>query len=376
MIAADRPVQRPADARLLAIDAGRRIQALPRQRLATLLRRGDLLVANDAATLPASLAGRHEPSGRPVEVRLAAWGPGGIGDVSRFAALLFGAGNFRQRTEERPPPPALGVGDRLALGPLAARIVRLLAPRLAWIAFDADAAAVWAGLARHGRPVQYAHLPEPVALWDMWTAFAGPPAAFEPPSAGFAFDWRSLAALQDRGIGFATLTHAAGLSSTGDPDLDRLLPLDEAFTIPATTAAAIAWARAGGGRVIAVGTTVVRALETAAASDGRVRAGPGVATGRIGPASRLRVVDAVFSGTHEPGSSHYDLLGAFADAETLDRADRLLATGGYRTHEFGDSVLVERAARAVTAAGSASVQPALVPDASPISLAMRRNARA
>ncbi len=107
---------------------------------------------------------------------------------------------------------------------------------------------------------------------------------------------------------------------------------------------------ATGGRIVAVGTTVVRALEQAAARDAVVRAGEGVATERIGPTSRLRVVDAILSGTHEPGSSHYELLRAFADEATLRRADRELEAGGYRTHEFGDSVLIERRARGAACA--------------------------
>jgi S-adenosylmethionine:tRNA ribosyltransferase-isomerase len=207
--------------------------------------------------------------------------------------------------------------------------------------FDGTSDAIWAGLARHGRPIQYAHLPSPLALWDVWAPIAGPPVAFEPPSASFALDWRALAALRARNIGFATLTHAAGISSTGDADLDRRLPLDEPYRIPPTTTAAIRRARARGGRVVAVGTTVVRALEHAAADDGRARAGEGLATQRISAATRLRVVDVILSGTHEPGTSHYELLRAFVDDATLDRASRELNALDYRTHEFGDSVLIE-----------------------------------
>jgi S-adenosylmethionine:tRNA ribosyltransferase-isomerase len=96
-------------------------------------------------------------------------------------------------------------------------------------------------------------------------------------------------------------------------------------------------------RVVALGTTVVRALEHAAAADGRVRAGAGVATQRIGPATPLRVVDVIVSGTHEPGTSHYELLRAFAGDTTLQCASEALDDCGYRTHEFGDSVWVERA---------------------------------
>ena len=102
-----------------------------------------------------------------------------------------------------------------------------------------------------------------------------------------------------------------------------------------------------GYRVIAIGTTVVRALEHAAAADGRLRAGFGLATQRLGPESRLRVVDAILSGTHEAGTSHYELLRAFLDDETLRRTTAELDARGYLTHEFGDSVLIERAAPGV-----------------------------
>jgi S-adenosylmethionine:tRNA ribosyltransferase-isomerase len=345
MIAADRPVQRPPGAKLLVVDARGEISHAPRARFLDFLRPGDLVIANDAATLPASLRGEHLPSGSAVEVRLAGRRSLAPEDVRVFSAVVFGPGDHRTRTEDRPPPPPLGPGDRLALGPLRATVEGLLGhPRLVSLRFDGTPDAIWAGLARHGRPIQYAHVPGPLSLWDVWTSIAGPPVAFEPPSAGFALDWRALAAMRTRGIAFATLTHAAGISSTGDEELDRRLPFDEPYHVPVSTAAAIREAQARGGRVVAVGTTVVRALEHAARRDGRVRAGAGLATQRIGAATRLRVVDAILSGTHEPGTSHYQLLRAFADDATLGRADEELRRHGYRTHEFGDSVLVERRA--------------------------------
>ena len=351
MIAADQPIQRPPRARLLVVDGCGRITHAPRAAFVDLLRRGDLVVANDAATLPASLHGVHLPSGADIEVRLAGRSSLAADDVNEFAAVVFGAGDFRTRTEDRPLPPPLAPGDRLRLGPLSATVAALLDhPRLVSLRFEGSPDAIWAGLARHGRPIQYAHLPAPLGLWDVWTPIAGPPVAFEPPSAGFALDWRALRALRGRGIAFATITHAAGISSTGDAELDRRLPLDEPYRIPVATAFAIRRTRAQGGRIVAVGTTVVRALEQAAARDAVVRAGEGVATERIGPTSRLRVVDAILSGTHEPGSSHCELLRAFADEATLRRADRELEAAGYRTHEFGDSVLIERRARGVACA--------------------------
>jgi S-adenosylmethionine:tRNA ribosyltransferase-isomerase len=345
---ATRPIQRPADARLLRVDAQGRIDHHARHTLPALLSPGDLLVANDAATLPASLHGVHGRSGRPIEIRLAGRPTLAVDAVKAFAAVVFGDGDHRTRTEHRPPPPPLQPDDRLLFGcgtdALLARVKTLLGhARLVQIRFDGTPEAIWRGLARHGKPVQYAHLPQPLALWDSWTRIAAQPVAFEPPSAGFLLDWAMLDALRARGIGFATLTHAAGLSSTGDQALDARLPLPEPYLLPASTVAAIERTRRDGGRVIALGTTVARALEHAA-SKGPLRAGEGLADNRLGPASPLRVVDALVSGTHEPGTSHHRLLHAFAGTATLDRLDAALERDGYRGHEYGDSVLLWRAA--------------------------------
>jgi len=354
VIAADRPVQRSADSKLLHVDGAGRIRAVPRSSLIELLSPGDVVVANDAATLPASLRGVHTDTGAEIEVRLAARASLASADVLRFHAIVFGAGDYRTRTEDRALPPPLEAGQRLQLGALTAVIERLLGhPRLIALRFENSVAEVWTGLARHGRPIQYAHMPQALQLWDVWTPIAAHPVAYEPPSAGFALDWQLLAALASKGIVFATITHAAGISSTGDPDLDRLLPFDEPYRIPAATAQAIDRASYEGRRVVAIGTTVVRALEHSAACFGAIVAGDGVADQRIGPQTRLRVVDAILSGTHEPGTSHYDLLRAFADEATLRRADQALDEAGFRTHEFGDSVLIF-AANARTGRGAPS----------------------
>lgn len=346
MIAADRPTQRPSTARLLHIDEHGRIRHAPRSKLAKFLRAGDLVIANDAATLPASLHGVHVRSGRVIEVRLAGKPSLAERDLQRFTAVVFGAGDHRTRTEDRPLPPSIDAGDELQFAQLSAQVERVLDhPRLITLRFEATPNELWRGLAAHGRPIQYAHLREPLALWDVWTAIAGAPVAYEPPSAGFALDWQMLSEFKDRGIGFATLTHAAGISSTGDVELDRRLPLDEPYCIPVATEQAIALALCEGRRIVAIGTTVVRALENSAAIHGSVAPGEGVATLRIGPETRLRVVDVILSGTHEPGTSHYDLLHAFADKAALRCADEALNRAAYRTHEFGDSVLIERDSR-------------------------------
>jgi S-adenosylmethionine:tRNA ribosyltransferase-isomerase len=344
VIAADRPIQRPASARLLYVDAAGRTAVLPRSALAQLFRAGDLIVANDAATLPASLSGIHERTGRSIELRLAARASLQLAD--RYTAIVFGEGDHRTRTEHRSAPPPLEVGDRFRLGPLTAVVERLTDhARLIEIRFEGSPAQIWAGLATHGRVIQYAHVPESLRLWDVWTPIAGPPVAYEPPSAGLVLDWDLLAKLRERGVAFATLTHAAGISSTGDEELDRRLPFDEPYRIPEITVAALERACEENRRVIAIGTTVVRALEHSAELQGRVVAGEAVATQRLGRTSRLRVVDAILSGTHEPGSSHYELLHAFADTHVLRRADEQLERAGFITHEFGDSVLIERDTR-------------------------------
>jgi S-adenosylmethionine:tRNA ribosyltransferase-isomerase len=350
MIAAHQPIHRPAQAKLLVIDARGEFTHAPRVALVDFLRPGDLVVANDAATLPANLCGKHVPTGRPVEVRLAGRRSLAPDDVQEFAVVVFGTGDCRMRTEDRPPPPPLEPGDRISLGPLAATVERLLgSPRLVSLRFEGTADAIWAGLARHGRPIQYAHVAVPLALWDVWTSIAGPPVAFEPPSAAFFLDWRVLSNLRSRGVAFATVTHAAGISSTGDHELDQRLPFDEPYVVPLATAAAVRRVRARGGRVVAVGTTVVRALEHAATCDGTVQAGEGLATRRIGAATDLRVVDAILTGIHEPGTSHYELLRAFTDDATLRRASAQMTAHEYRIHEFGDSVLIERNACVVSA---------------------------
>lgn len=341
MLAATSAVQRPPDAKLLVVDAQRNIIHVPRSAFVEFLRPNDLVIANDAATLPASLTGVHQPTGRQIEVRLAGRHSLDPMDVSRFSAVVFGEGDFHTRTEDRPLPPSLTPGDALLLGPLHATVEEILGhSRLVSLLFHGSADEVWAGLASHGRPIQYSHMQTSLELWDVWTKVAGPPVAFEPPSAGFILDWEVLSTLREHGARFATVTHAAGISSTGDDDLDRLLPFDEPYHIPDATVKAVELTRQRGGRVIAVGTSVVRALEDAATVDGHLRVGDGMARGKIGPTTHLRMVDAILSGTHEPGTSHYELLRAFLEDSTLERATEELTARGYKTHEFGDSVLI------------------------------------
>jgi S-adenosylmethionine:tRNA ribosyltransferase-isomerase len=330
-------------AKLLVADANGAISHLPRAALACLFQPGDLVVANDAATLPASLQGVHCPTGESIEARLAGWVS--FRDPSCFIAVVFGTGDHRIVTEDRAPPPPLSTGDQLEFSPLIGSVEGLLDhPRLVQVRFGGSPASVMRSLVQHGRPVQYAHIPEPLMLWDVWTKIAADPIAFEAPSAGFALDWRTLKGWRERGVVFATLSHAAGLSSTGDAALDQRLPFDEFYRIPHSCAAAIEAAKSRSGRVIAIGTSVVRALESAANADGTVRAGEGRASGRIARGARLGVVDAILTGVHQPGESHYELLRAFADDGVLDHVRAAVEERDYRAHEFGDSLLIERQA--------------------------------
>jgi S-adenosylmethionine:tRNA ribosyltransferase-isomerase len=312
--------------------ADARVRDLPR-----LLRAGDLLVVNDAATLPASLHGR-DGAGRPIELRLL----GPDSDAGRcWPAVVFGAGDWRARTEDRPPPPTLAEGETLQLGGLRARVCSVSpeSRRLVRVAFEQDGAAFWSGLYAAGRPVQYSHLAAPVALWDVQTAYASRPWAAEMPSAGRPLTWGLLLDLRRRGVGLSAVTSGAGLSATGEESLDARLPLPERFEVGAETARAVRDASGAGGRIVAVGTSVVRALE-AAALDGSLRARGGVTDLRIGPGSALRVVDGLLTGVHEPGSSHFDLMAAFAPRSVLEAAVRHAEEVGYLAHEFGDSMLV------------------------------------
>ena len=308
--------------------------------LALWLEPGDLLVVNDAGTLPASLFGRTG-DGAPLEVRLAAERAPGA-----WAAVLFGEGDWRARTEDRPPPPRLEPGERLVLseGPGArlraqVRAVSRLSPRLVELRFEPEGDAFWAALFRAGRPVQYSHLEHELELGDVQTAYATRPWAVEAPSAGLPLTSGLLVELRRRGVGIAAVTHAAGLSATGDPALDAALPLPERTEVAAAAVAAVVETRARGGRVVAAGTSVVRALESAAGRHGP-RASTGVTNLRVGPEYQPRVVDGLLTGIHEPGTSHFELLQAFAPREALDAALAFAEAHGYLGHEFGDALLV------------------------------------
>lgn len=370
---ADRPRHDPDRERLLRVDP--RSGRLTEGRLGDLpgwLRPGDLLVVNDAASLPASLPARLDTGATPaaasvddglLEVRLAATGP----EEETWWAVLFGGGTWRTPTEHRIAPPVVAPGDGLRIAEdFAARVeeVSPLSPRLVRLRFDRGQEDFYRELYRYGRPVQYAHLRGDLALWDVQTGYAARPWAVEMPSAGRPLSWSTLAGLRRRGVAVARLTHAAGLSSTGDARLDAALPLPERYEIPAETVRAIGIARAAGGRVVAAGTTVVRALEgNAAREGGRLVPGRFVTDLRIDPGHGLRVVDGVLTGMHEPGSSHFALLEAFAPRDLLEHALARAETRGFLQHEFGDSMLVLPAAPLPHPSGDQAPRPGAMIDA-------------
>ena len=200
---------------------------------------------------------------------------------------------------------------------------------------------MWTGIYAYGRPIQYSYLKDDLAPWSVQTAYASRPWAVEMPSAGRPLSWQILLELKRRGIRLARVTHAAGISATGDEDLDAALPLAERFEIPEETVRTIEATRGRGGRVIAVGTTVVRALEGSAEEhDKHVAAGASETDIVIDRKFRLRVVDGILSGVHDPAQSHFRLLRAFADETTLRRAWRHATDEGYLCHEFGDLCLI------------------------------------
>ncbi len=343
-----REATRPAESRGLARDHVRLLVARPDRvthtrfdHLADHLRPGDLVVVNTTPTMPAALTGRL--GAHPVVVHLST-----RRDDDTWEVEL-------RRPDGSGPWTTAGSGDRVALvptgaihllGPAGPRrrdgTVRLWRGRLDLVADVAD------HLATHGRAVTYAHAPARLPLDVRQTVFArwtgrigrGDPvtggASAEMASAARPFTPRLVTDLVRRGIVVAPLTLHAGVSSLDDHEPPR----PEPFDVPAPTAALVARTRAGGGRVVAVGTTVVRALESVADTDGSVHAGRGWTDLVLGPDRPARVVDAMVTGWHPPGASHLLLLEAVAGPELVARAYDAALDGAYLWHEFGDSCLL------------------------------------
>lgn len=320
---------------------------------------GDLFVFNSSGTLPSSFQGRVQHSRTPLEVRLASFRGRDASDLSSWMAVTFGSGNWHEPTESRGIAPELRIGDEIEFtnssitGSIATRSIatespKLRAkivtidpvhPRLIQIKFYSDD--LIRALYLHGRPIQYSYLAQDLEVWDQQTLMAGSPLSVEPPSATFPFNWDQLFRLKNRGIEFATLLHAAGLSSTGDAGLDQRLPLNEFYQIPTEVLARVNLARAQGRRVIALGTTVARALESAKASLLHSSSASGYTSLRLGPDHPARVVTTLITGMHAQGTSHAELMKAFCPPILLREAEHEAEERGYRSHEYGDLTLVE-----------------------------------
>ncbi len=293
-------------------------------RLGDFLLPGDVVVLNNSRTLPAVLPATG-PDGLPVEIRLAHR----LRDTLWRALLVSTV------------PVQAGATLQLPEG-LEARVEYTSpAEPLSVVRFSREGAALFDTLYRVGQPVRYEYIDRPWDLDYYQTVFASAPGSVEMPSAGRAFTWELLLGLKRKGIRLGFLSLHAGLSYFLDDRWEkdpRYTP--EEFAIPAETAAMINEARANGNRVIAVGTTVVRALETAADFDGVVRPQRGWADLFINRDHQLKAVDGLLTGLHEPEASHLDLLSAFMDPTLLKAAYQDAVARGYLWHEFGDANLI------------------------------------
>lgn len=290
---------------------------------------GDLVVINTSATLPAAVDGTLA-GGRPV--------------VVHFATALD---DGRWVVEVRPSGPARGpvtglaAGDSvLVAGATSATLVSAypdasdMDSRL-WVA-TVSSLDVPRLLHRHGRPITYGYVTGRWPLESYQTVFATKPGSAEMPSAGRPFSAELVTALVTRGIRVAPVTLHTGVSS---PEAGET-PTPERYEVPTGTADLVNLTRRTGGRVVAVGTTVTRALESVAGTDGSVTASRGWTDLVLGPDRPARVVDGLITGWHAPGASHLLLLEAVVGPALVSSAYEEAVRHGYLWHEFGDSALL------------------------------------
>jgi S-adenosylmethionine:tRNA ribosyltransferase-isomerase len=302
------------------------------ERLCDFLVPGDLLVFNASRTLPALLVGRRGTDRSTVEMRLASH----LSDDS-WLALIRNA--LPENCSVREEPNSVINFD---LG-LSARLEspHEKIPGMWKVRFSASGSVLVDLIYRLGEPVRYRYVSRPWGLNYYQTVYAREPGSAEMPSAGRAFTWETFLQLSKKGIETAYITLHAGLSSFLDEELDRHHPaLEEEYNISERVASKIGAARAAGRRVIAVGTTVVRALESAVQGDGIVRALHNYTGLRITSDCTLRVTDGILTGLHEPAASHLELLSAFISPTLLREAYIEAVRSRYLWHEFGDLNLI------------------------------------
>jgi len=291
--------------------------------LPTFLDPGDLVVINTSGTLPAALDALA-PDGTPLVVHLSTE----LDDGTWVVEPRRPDGRASSRWSGDLP------GRRFALGEGAA--VELVAPYLAsdrlWVARLSLPQPLHAWLARNGRPIRYGYVDRPWPVSAYQNVYVTEPGSAEMPSAGRPFTTDLVTRLVARGIGVTPVVLHTGVASLESDEL----PYPERVRVPAWTAARVEATRAAGGRIVAVGTTVVRALETAGAPDGRVRPYDGWTDVVITPERGVRVVDGLLTGWHEPEASHLLMLEAVAGRGLLERSYEASLAEGYLWHEFGD----------------------------------------
>jgi S-adenosylmethionine:tRNA ribosyltransferase-isomerase len=291
--------------------------------LAQFVEPGDLLVVNVSATLPAAIDAERA-DGRTTRVHFATRVP----DLEPSWRVV------ELRSPDGSRPASGRAGERLTLRGDAG--LELVAPyasssRLTLARFDGPTS-VEDHLAEHGQPIRYGYVAREWPLDAYQNVYARDPGSAEMPSAGRPFTPALLTSLVARGIWIAPITLHCGVSS---PERHEP-PFPEQFEVPEYTAALVRSAR----RVIAVGTTVVRALETVADAHGTVRAGAGWTGLVISPDRPPRVVDGLITGWHEPDASHLQMLEALAGPALLARSYDAALAHGYLWHEFGDAHLI------------------------------------
>jgi S-adenosylmethionine:tRNA ribosyltransferase-isomerase len=309
------------EVRLMVAQPGRPLIHAQFLDLADHLEPGDLLVVNDSATLPAALPALR-PDGEAVDLHLSTPDPTNPG---RWVVEVRSDG---RRARARAETLTLPHGGKARL------IAPYLSPNRLWIAQLELPEPLLDYLHRHGAPIRYAHEPTARPLEDHQTIFATHPGSAEMPSAGRPFTRRALERLRERGIAVQRITLHTGVSSQERGER----PYPERFAVSHHTAERVNAAQ----RVIAVGTTVVRALETVSDDQGRVHAGEGWTSIVVTPERGVRAADGLLTGWHEPEASHLLMLEAFAGRELLERSYAAAVASGYRWHEFGDLHLLLR----------------------------------
>ncbi|MFH9350051.1 S-adenosylmethionine:tRNA ribosyltransferase-isomerase [Kitasatospora sp. NPDC017646] len=296
--------------------------------LPEVLRPGDLLVVNNSATLPAALPGRL-PDGTPVALHLSSAQPDQRGThLVELRRVVPGTAAAYYPPQESPARPGLRVA--LPAGG-AAELVQSFTARL-WHAELHLPISLLPYLELHGRAIRYGYVDRDWPIEAYRTVFATVPGSSEMPSAARPFTPGLVARLAGRGVLVAPVTLHTGVAS---PEAHEA-PYAERFHVPAATARLVGHVRAGGGRVIAVGTTVVRALESAVAPDGTLQEADGWTELVITPERGVRAVDGLLTGWHEPRASHLLMLAAVVGRPLLAGCYREAVQRRYLWHEFGD----------------------------------------